>query len=67
MRKIGDQAVARKREIDADGNVRDAMDRKNLEETDLDDFESRWESRHTRGIGSDGASARRKSHRRALK
>lgn len=67
MRKIGDQTVARKQEIDADGTLRDAMDRKNREESELDDFERRWESRRTRGLDFDGSSTRHKSHRRALK
>jgi hypothetical protein len=67
MRKIGDQAVARKREIDADGTVHDAMDQKNLNESELGDFEQRWESRRTRGRGLSGSGTRDRSRRRALK
>jgi hypothetical protein len=68
MRKIGDQAVAMKREIDAEGRVRDAMDRRNLDESELGGFRERWNSRekshslrHARSLADDN------SHRRALK
>jgi hypothetical protein len=68
MRKIGDQAVAMKREIDRDGTVRDAMDRKNLREDDMDDFRRRWENRSSRGLWDSHSRGEHGSHhhRRAL-
>jgi hypothetical protein len=41
MRKLGSQAVTIKQEIEADGSVRDALDRRNLEESELGDFRRR--------------------------
>jgi hypothetical protein len=45
MRKLGDQAVAMKREIDGDGRVRDHVDRRNLDESELESFGRRWKER----------------------
>ena len=44
MRKLGDQAVAVKREIDRDGKIKDSMDRKNVDEKDVEDFRKRWDT-----------------------
>jgi hypothetical protein len=52
MRKLGSQAVTVEREIEADESVRDAMDRRNLEESELGDFRRRWDTRRTPSIGS---------------
>jgi hypothetical protein len=69
MRKPGDQAVAMKREIEADGSYRDAMDRRNLEEGELEDFSRRWEARTVPRLGHSGSrrSEGRRSQRGALK
>lgn len=45
MRRLGDQALAMKREIDRDGKVTDTIDRKNLDEKDVSDFRKRWDTK----------------------
>ncbi|OHT06735.1 hypothetical protein TRFO_05402 [Tritrichomonas foetus] len=69
MRKLGDQAVAMKREIDRDGHVTDMMDKRNLDESELNDFSQRW-NRNARnpslGFGGDDFGGHR-HHHRALK
>jgi hypothetical protein len=67
MRKIGDRAVARKREIDADGTVHEEVDRRNLDESEIDDFERRWQSRRTRALPYERSASRDITRRRALK
>jgi hypothetical protein len=69
MRKLGSQAVTIKREIEADGSVRDGMDRRNLEESELGNFRRRWDTRRTPSIGSTKRwrGDRPSSDRRALK
>jgi hypothetical protein len=52
MRKLGNQAVTIEWETEADGSVPDAMDRRNLEENELGDFQRRWDTRRTPSIGS---------------
>jgi hypothetical protein len=69
MRKVGDQAVAMKREIDADGRVRDQVDRRNLDESELEAFGRRWNERRSSILGLDDPRPRRRTsdRRRALK
>ena len=43
MRRLGDQAVAIKREVDRDGHVTDTVDRKNVAEGEVDSFRRRWD------------------------
>lgn len=45
MRRLGDQAIAIKREIDRDGKVTDTVDRKNVDEKDVSDFRHRWDTK----------------------
>jgi hypothetical protein len=52
MRKLGSQAVTIERETEADGSVRDAMDRHNLEESELGGLRRRWDTRQTSSNGS---------------
>jgi hypothetical protein len=68
MRRLGDQAVAMKREIEADGTYRDAMDRRNLDDGELEDFGRRWEARSAPRIGHsvERRRERSRSQRRAL-
>jgi hypothetical protein len=42
MRRLGNQAVAVRREIAADGSVKDEVDRKNIDEGEIDTFGQRW-------------------------
>ena len=68
MRKLGDQAVAMKREIDRDGRVTDTVDRKNVDEADVESFRHRWDEKARSGnrlLYSEPAG--QTSHRRALK
>ncbi|KAK8889040.1 hypothetical protein M9Y10_033783 [Tritrichomonas musculus] len=44
MRKLGNQAVAKKKEIDRDGHVTEMMDTKNLNDDEVDDFQRRFKS-----------------------
>ena len=74
MRKLGNQAVAMKREIDRDGHVTEQMDRKNLNEDELNDFSHRWSSTthdmHMTSFGLTDQSGRNGHHHhnhRALK
>jgi hypothetical protein len=66
MRALGDQAVAVKREIDADGRVEDAVARKNLDDGDLTDFNERWGKRKPLGLGH-AEPAKGRARQRALK
>lgn len=45
MKALGDQAIAVKREIDRDGKITDSIDRKNVDEKDVNDFRRRWDTR----------------------
>lgn len=45
MRRLGDQAIAMKREIDREGKITDTVDRKNLDEKDVSDFRRRWDTK----------------------
>jgi hypothetical protein len=45
LRRMGDQAVAMRREIGPDGTAKDQIDRKNLDESELGSFRQRWDSR----------------------
>lgn len=45
MRRLGDQAIAMKREIDRDGKITDTIDRKNVDEKDVNDFRKRWDTK----------------------
>jgi hypothetical protein len=69
MRKLEDQAATIKREVEADGSVRDAMDRRNLEESELCEFWRWWDAGRTPSIGSTKGRRgdRPSSDRRALK
>lgn len=42
MRRLGNQAVAKKKEIDRDGHVTEMTDTKNLNEDEVDDFQRRF-------------------------
>jgi hypothetical protein len=67
MRRIGDQAVAVRREVAADGTTKDQIDRQNLNESELGSFRQRWDSRRSelpRLIVGSGATS---PPRRALK
>jgi hypothetical protein len=64
MRKLGDQAVAMKREIDANGRVRDQVDRRNLNESELESFGRRW---NQRSLSVPRLHRSGHHHRRALK
>jgi hypothetical protein len=67
MRKLGDQAVAKKREIDRDGRVTEQLDRKNVNDGDVESFGQRWsaKSRETPSYALPGRTGG--SNRRALK
>ena len=68
MRKLGDQAVAMRREIDRDGRVTDTVDRKNVDEADVESFRHRWDEKARSGPRLlYGEPAGQTSHRRALK
>jgi hypothetical protein len=56
MRKLGDQALAMRREIGADGSVKDEVDRKNLDESEVPSFRQRWDSKRSElpKLGSSG-------------
>jgi hypothetical protein len=47
MRRLGDQALAIRREIDRDGKVTDQIDRQNLDESQVDSFRKRWDGQRT--------------------
>ncbi|KAH0790024.1 cysteine protease [Histomonas meleagridis] len=51
MRKIGDQAVTRKREIDKDGKINDKYDMLNLDENNVGEFTDKWEKSNKKTIG----------------
>ena len=42
-RRLGDQALTMKREIDRDGHVKDDLTRHNVNESDVDSFRKRWD------------------------
>lgn len=70
LRRLGDQTVAKKREIDRDGHVSDMMDSRNVNEDEIQDFESRWHSTFnnpTAAIGHSGSNHHRGHHHRSLK
>ncbi|KAH0790572.1 myeloid leukemia factor isoform X1 [Histomonas meleagridis] len=46
MRMIGDQAVARKREIGRNGHVKDMFDKSNIDDDEIEDFDHRWNNLH---------------------
>jgi hypothetical protein len=43
MRRMGDQALAVRREIDRDGKVTEQVDRDNLDENEVESFQSGWD------------------------
>jgi hypothetical protein len=47
MRKLGNQAIAVRREIAPDGSVNDQIDRKNLDESEMSSFRQKWDSRRS--------------------
>ena len=51
MKMLGDQGVARRREIDSYGNVNDSYDTRNLNNDEIEMFEERW-NRNQRTGGS---------------
>jgi hypothetical protein len=69
MRKIGDKAVAVKREIDADGRVSDEMAHRNLNSAELEEFGRNWNKRQSPSLTNSSSSKRTKAQgrRRALK
>jgi hypothetical protein len=67
MRKLGDQAVAMKREIDRDGRVTDQMDRKNVNDNEVDSFHQKWSSKSRETPKYALPEKSRSSSRRALK
>jgi hypothetical protein len=69
IRKLGDKAVGVKREIDANGRVNDEMTHQNMDESELNEFNRKWDKRQTRSLTNSGHSQPTKAvtHRRALK
>ena len=53
MRKIGDQAVTRRREIDSDGTVNDRYDMLNLDEGNVGEFNEKWNKSNTKQLKHD--------------
>jgi hypothetical protein len=47
MRRLGDQALAVRREIDRDGKVTEQVDRKNLNENEVESFRQRWDGQRS--------------------
>jgi hypothetical protein len=70
MRKLGDKAVAVKREIDADGHVSEKVAHQNLDSKELSEFNRKWNKRQTPSITNSSASskpAKTQARHRALK
>jgi hypothetical protein len=69
MRKIGDKAVAAKREIGAHGRVSDEMAHRNLNAAELEEFGRKCNKQQTRSLTNSSSSKRTKAqgHGRAVK
>lgn len=67
MRRLGDQAVAIKREVDRDGHVTDTVDRKNVAEGEVDSFRRRWDEQAGSRPRLLGTNDHSHHHPRALK
>jgi hypothetical protein len=66
IRKLGDKAVGIKREIDADGRVKDEVAHQNMDESEMTEFNRKWGKRQNQCLTNSGHS-QPKAHRRALK
>lgn len=75
MRRLGNQAVAKKKEIDRNGHVTEMTDTKNLDENEVDDFQRRFRSSYENpSLGfnrnpsnDDYSGSRHHHHHRSLK
>ena len=68
MRRMGDKAVAMKREVDKDGHVTEMMDKKNVSDVELGSFRKKWDERAQSGRRMlEGAGHESGTTRRALK